>query len=176
MRKTGMCVLAVLTLAVPASAQTTATAEKLTGKAHCAKSDPNYTVEVGDKPGHMLTMQKTTCTWTDGQISGLTPKSADDQSTGEVTGASGHATGYHTVTMDNGDKYTVRYTGSMTIGKDNSGTLEGKWTFVSGTGKLKGIKGSGTYKGTGAPDGSGDVTVEGEYTLAPAKPAAPKKK
>ena len=171
-----LCLLAVVAIAAPASAQTGATAQKLTGTVHCGKADANYTVDAGDKAGHVLTMQKGTCTWKDGQVAGLTAKSGDDASTGEMNGATGHATGYHTVTLDNGDKYAVRYSGSMTMAKDNTGTGDGKWTVVSGTGKLKGMKGSGTYKVTMAADGSADVTVDGEYTLAPAKPAAPAKK
>ena len=41
----------------------------------------------------------------------------------------------------------------------------GTWTFTGGTGKLKGIKGKGTYKDKGAADGSGTIEVEGEYEL-----------
>jgi len=41
---------------------------------------------------------------------------------------------------------------------------------ASGTGKLKGIKGGGTYKGTAGADGSITYAVEGEYSL-PAKNA-----
>jgi hypothetical protein len=66
----------------------------------------------------------------------------------------------------------VRFNGTAMMAKDKTGTITGKWTFVSGTGKLKGIKGGGTYKGTAAADGSADVDVEGDYTL-PAKTTAP---
>ncbi len=41
---------------------------------------------------------------------------------------------------------------------------------ASGTGKLKGIKGGGTYKGTAGADDSITYAVEGEYSL-PAKNA-----
>jgi hypothetical protein len=44
-------------------------------------------------------------------------------------------------------------------------SAEGKWSFGGGTGKLKGLKGKGTYKGKGAPDGTLTVEVEGEYEL-----------
>ena len=83
-----------------------------------------------------------------------------------------HDAGYHVATMDNGDTYAVRFTGNATGAKDKTAAITGKWTFVSGTGKLKGIKGGGTYKGTGAADGSAEVEVEGDYTLA-AKATAP---
>jgi hypothetical protein len=173
MRKTGLLCLAGLLLAVPASAQT-----KVSGKAHCAKADPDYAVEVADKPGHVLTARKASCTWADGsmQIAGLTAKTGTDAATGEVNGATLRDSGYHTATMDNGDKMTVRFGGTMALAKDNTGSFDGKWTFVSGTGKLKGIKGSGTYKGTVAADGSAEVNVEGDYTLAPPPPPAAKKK
>lgn len=166
MRKTGVLLVAALAFAIPASAQT-----KLTGKVHCAKGDPDHNIEVGDRPGHALALRKSACTWTDQQIAGLTAKTGIDVGTSEVSGNTIRDTGFHTATMDNGDKYTVRFTGVATI-KDNTGTIDGKWSFVSGTGKLKGVKGGGTYKGTSNADGSADVTVDGEYAL-PAKTTAP---
>lgn len=169
MRRTGVLLLAALAFAIPASAQT-----KLTGKVHCAKPDPDYNIEVGDKTGHALALRKAACTWTDQQIAGLTTKTGNDAATSEVSGNTIRDTGFHTATLDNGDKYTVRFTGVATI-KDNTGTIDGKWSFVSGTGKLKGIKGGGTYKGTSNADGSADVTVDGDYTL-PATPAPAVKK
>jgi len=169
MRKTGLLWLAALVLALPASAQT-----KTGGKVHCAKSDPDSMIEVGDKPGHAMYMRKAACTWDGQEIEGLKTKSGVDVATGEANGSAAHDNGYHTATMDNGDKYTVRFTGSATMAKDGSGTGDGKWTFVSGTGKLKGIKGGGTYKVTANADGSADVTVDGDYSIAAAKPAAAK--
>lgn len=174
MRKTGLWLLAALAVAVPASAQAPAGGTtKMTGKVHCAKPDPESMLEVGDKPGHMLTMRKAECTWTGGEIAGMSVKSATDFATGEMSGGTARDNGYHVATLDNGDKYTVRFSGAAKLGKDNTGTIEGKWTFVSGTGKIKGITGGGTYKGTANADGSGDIDVEGEYTVAPAKPSAP---
>jgi hypothetical protein len=37
--------------------------------------------------------------------------------------------------------------------------------YTSGTGKLKGIKGKGTYKGTPNSDGTVSYKVDGEYRL-----------
>ena len=42
---------------------------------------------------------------------------------------------------------------------------EGTWTYTGGTGKLKGIKGKGTFKGTPNPDGTMTYQVDGEYQL-----------
>ncbi len=81
--------------------------------------------------------------------------------------------GYSTTIMENGDKFTVHYLGCGHTTKDGGGVFEGKWKFVSGTGKLKGLKGGGTYKGSGASDGSGVVEVEGEYAFKSAGAAKP---
>ena len=169
MRKHGLLLLMMLSIAASASAQT-----KLSGKVHCAKADPDYSIEVGDEPGHILSARKAACTWTEGMvIAGLKVKAAQDVATGEVTGATARDTGYHVATMDNGDKYTVRFNGTAMMAKDKTGAITGKWTFVSGTGKLKGIKGGGSYKGTAAADGSADVNVEGDYTLPGKTTASP---
>ncbi len=161
MRRTGFLLLLAVALAAPASAQS-----KTSGKVHCAKADPDYSIEVGDHAGHMLTLNKAACTWSDSTpIAGVAMKTGEDVTGGEMNGAMGHHSGYHVGTMDNGDKVVVHYTGTVTTAKDKPATLQGKWNYVSGTGKMKGIKGGGTYKGTGNADGSSDVTVEGTYTL-----------
>ena len=65
----------------------------------------------------------------------------------EITGDTASYQGYHVATMANGDTTAVKYQGSakMKDGKPVSG--EGTWIYTSGTGKMKGIKGKGTYKG-----------------------------
>ena len=59
----------------------------------------------------------------------------------------------------------VRTQGSETMKSEMNESAEGTWSFTGGTGKLKGIKGKGAYKGKGAPDGSATYEVEGEYEL-----------
>ena len=63
--------------------------------------------------------------------------------------------------MDNGDSTIARYEGTMQMKKDGSGTDKGTWRYVRGTGKFSGIKGSGTFKGAAAADGTGWVDVTG---------------
>jgi hypothetical protein len=59
-------------------------------------------------------------------------------------------------------------------GKPGDGS--GTWMYTGGTGKLKGLKGKGTYTIKFESDGSATAQVEGEYTLpAPAPPTAKKK-
>src|SRR5215471_20057325 len=101
MRRLALLCLAALLLAVPASAQT-----KLSGKVQCMKPDPAYSIEVGDKPGHVMTASKQMCL-EDWKIADLAVKSGQDVATGEMNGATGHDNGYHTATMENGDKYVV---------------------------------------------------------------------
>ncbi|HUK30698.1 MAG TPA: hypothetical protein VLV89_06260 [Candidatus Acidoferrum sp.] len=145
---------------------------KFSGKLTCAKPDPNYSVDVGDKPGHSYTMEKDSCTWDSATlINGMKVVSDSGASTGEAWATKVTSSGSRIATMENGDKLFASVHDSSPV-KDGMPTdIEGTWTFTGGTGKLKGIKGHGTYKVTPAPDGSASVTVEGEYTVAPPPPA-----
>jgi hypothetical protein len=148
---------------------------KFSGTVTCAKADPSYTVEVGDMPGHSYMMEKDTCKWgADTLINGM--KITDDSgvATGETRATKMTRSGSRVATMENGDKFFASVHDSTPI-KDKMPTdINGTFTINSGTGKMKGIKGKGTYKVTTNADGTASVTVEGEYTM-PA-PAAPKAK
>jgi hypothetical protein len=52
----------------------------------------------------------------------------------------------------------------------------GTWAFTGGTGKLKGIKGKGTFSGKWNPDGTGAFDIEGDYMLVAPKGEAKAKK
>jgi hypothetical protein len=67
--------------------------------------------------------------------------------------------------MANGDNMYVRIQGASTLKDGAVERANGAWSFTGGTGGLKGVKGKGTYKGKGAPDGSTTYEVEGEYEL-----------
>ena len=142
--KTVLVFLGAAALAASAVAQT-----KTSGTAQC-KSDPPAPVEVGDKPGHAFNIGKGQCTWTGFTIAGVAYKDGLSISTEEM----------------DGDKTTAHFhgTGTSKDGKFVSGG--GTWTFSSGTGKCKGIKGKGTYKGTPNADGTVTFKVDGEYSLA----------
>jgi hypothetical protein len=103
-------------------------------------------------------------------IAGLKTASAVNIETDEAKGANVTASGYGMATMDNGDTFYVKYSGTAKMNQDGSSTFHGTWTFSKGTGKLAGISGSGTYGGTGAADGTSSVDVHGSYTAG--KPAA----
>jgi hypothetical protein len=139
---------------------------KISGTLQCGKPDEQHVLEVGDRPNHSLMIIKGKCTWAKPiEIAGTQTKESTGASFVETSGAKFRGHGYGVLTWANGDK-SYDYTQASGILKDGVPEEEGTWNFTGGTGKLKGIKGKGTYKGKGAADGS--VTtyeVEGEYEL-----------
>jgi hypothetical protein len=108
------------------------------------------------------------------EMAGLKSTTYTAAVTSDVNGAKSQDRGYVVMTMDNGDKAFVRFQGAGTSNPGGAHSGEGTWSYTGGTGKLKGLKGKGTYKGSGA---SADVTedqVEGEYTLPEAGAKAKK--
>jgi len=65
--------------------------------------------------------------------------------------------------MDNADKVYYTYEGSAST--DLTKPFSIKWKILSGTGKYKGIKGSGTCSAKPNADGSVDDTCTGTYSL-----------
>jgi len=174
--KARVMTLAVLVFAFAAvvGAQT-----KQSGTLHCAKPDPSYSVEVPDHAGHMTMMAKFACTWTTPlETGGQKSLTGVNVETDDMTATKMTANGFHVSTLDNGDKYYVTYHGSAPVKDGKPGDGSGTWMYTGGTGKMKGLKGKGTYTIKFEADGSATAQVEGEYTLpaaAPKPPAAKKK-
>jgi hypothetical protein len=159
--RTALAALAVMALATAAGAQT-----KSSGTIECGKADPQNMIEAGDKPNHSLGISKSTCTWTKPQeIAGLKTKDGYSVASSDTTGSKSSSHGIHVSTMDNGDKMFVRFQGSGTLKDGALQTDAGTWSYTAGTGKLKGIKGHGTYKGKGTGGGGVTYEVEGDYQL-----------
>ncbi len=155
-----MCGIVCLA-ATAASAQT-----KTTGTAQFGKADPQHMLPVGDRADHSLGVAQLKCTWTKPQDIG-SDKTKDGVSTEtrDISGNNIRAHGMHVTTMESGDKYFVSYQGT---GTSKDGTLQGAkgtWMYTGGTGKLKGIKGKGTYTCAASGDGV-SCDIEGEYQLA----------
>ena len=147
--------------AAAAGAQT-----KVTGTAQCGKPDPQHAIPVGDRPDHSLGVEQLKCTWTKPmEIGGDKSKDGVSTATNEVSGNTFRAHGFHVATMESGDKYFVWYQGTGELKEGALQSQKGNWGFTGGSGKLKGIKGKGTY--TCVPSGD-TVTceIEGEYQLA----------
>jgi hypothetical protein len=166
--KIAMSFLGLLSLASGVCAQTAVAQTKIAGTIQCAKPDPLSAVPVGDKQGHMFILAKARCTWTKPLvIAGVATKTAEDADYAEARGAKTRDSGYHLSVMDNNDSFLVRFIGASRTGQNGAVlTQTGRWSFVSGTGKIKGIAGKGTYKGTGAADGTVTTDIEGEYQIA----------
>lgn len=149
----------------------------ISGTVTCAKPDTVSTLDVGDRSGHSMALNKGTCTWTKPmEIEGAKSKDDADVFFTEMTSSRITTTGSVVGTLDNGDKMFVSIHDSAPIKDGKPG--EGKGTFVltGGTGKLKGIMGKGTYTMTYNADGTATAEVTGEYTMPAPKPmAAPKK-
>jgi len=78
--------------------------------------------------------------------------------------------------MENDDKAYVRFQGMSTVKEGAFTGGGGTWSFIGGTGKLKGLNGKGTYKALVAtPGGAAENQGEGEYSL-PEPSATPKGK
>ncbi len=153
--------LVVLALATVAGAQT-----KISGTIKCNKPDPQYGIDIGDRPNHGFGIDKSNCTWLKPmEIAGGQTKDGYSVGSGETSGNKATGRGYHVSTMANGDKFHVRFQGTNTLKDGAPQSATGTWSFTGGTGKLKGIKGKGTYKGTAGADGSITYEVEGEYQL-----------
>ncbi len=158
-RFVSLFLLSVL-VAVGLSAQT-----KISGTEHC-KPDPSTPVAIGDKPNHAFAIGKDQCTWPKPiEMAGVQVKEGGGIAVSEITGDKSSEHGYHTGTMANGDKFWVSFRGAG-HSKDGKPVSDGgTWVFTDGTGKLKGIKGKGTYKGTADADGAMTFQIDGEYQL-----------
>jgi len=136
----------------------TATAQtKVSATFQCGQPDPQYGIPVGDAPDHSLALLQVKCTYTKPlEIEGAKSVATVITITNEVSGGTVRGHGSSVITMDSGDKVYIRHEGEGTDG-DSQGT----WSFTGGTGKLKGIKGKGTYTCS-----SSGCDVAGEYQLA----------
>jgi hypothetical protein len=160
--KTYVIALCLLLCASVAQAQV-----KASGTLKCAKPDVEHKVDVA--PGHSLVLSQAKCSNDKDkpfEISGVKSGNAVSTNATEVQGNKAKYHGYYMDTMENGDKGEYSFQGTGTMKDGVMTTADDSWTLVRGTGKLKGAKGKGTCKGTGAADGSITWECAGEYTLA----------
>ncbi len=151
----------VLMAVSAASAQT-----KISGSVSCGKPDTEQKVDVGDRAGHSFVITQGKCTWTKPlEIAGTQDKEGVNTAFDEISGNKSRGHGYYVDTMATGDKAHVRYQGTGALKDGQLQSIQGEWSYIGGTGKLKGLTGKGTYKGTVAADGTVTYDVEGEYAL-----------
>lgn len=139
---------------------------KVDGTLHCDKPNPDYAIEVSDRPGHALTISQRRCTWTKPLVvAGAKTKEGVTVDFAERMEGGLHVHGYDVETLDSGDKLTWRTMGQV-LGEKGPATSKGRWSFMKGTGKFKGITGGGTYEGKLEADDSLTLTLEGVYLPA----------
>lgn len=141
----------------------------------CGKPDTAQSVPAGDKDGHVFMIAAGKCV-TQGKVAGATSKEASFAEHAEVTGDHVKTWGAFVETFDSGDKIYYSYESNSTAkdGKLQTGT--DKWQITGGTGKMAGMKGSGTCKlSPGSTEGGLDYACTGTYTHGGAKAAAAKK-
>jgi hypothetical protein len=167
----------VVSILLAACAGSALAQTKISGTGKCAKAEASNAIEAGDRPGHMLVVSKNSCAWTAAmEMAGLKSMTYTAAVSSDITGGKSQDRGYVVMTMDNGDKAYVRFQGTGTSSPDGARSGEGTWSYTGGTGKLKGLKGKGTFKSSGS---SADVTedqVEGEYSLPEAAAKSKAKK
>lgn len=141
--------------------------ERLSGTLSCPKPAVN---EMGGDGSEVILFTRTHCTWsTPIVIAGTKATTATDVEIGDINGSRGRGHGFSTSLMENGDTTVTRYEGTVVMKPDGSASFKGTWRFVRGTGKFAGIRGGGTYGGTGTSD-AGTVNVTGHYAIAKGKP------
>jgi hypothetical protein len=163
MRTTLLPACALAALVTTGAAQTPM---KLDGKLDCAKPEPNHVVPVADTAKHALLLGAVKCTWSKGTLGGERLKDEEDTFMSDATGNSSHDRGYAVGSVQSGDRYFVHFKGTTTLKDGAPVSADCDWKFTGGTGKLKGITGKGTCKGTFQADGSAAWQLKGEYKLA----------
>jgi hypothetical protein len=154
-------------MASAAAAQT-----KISGAVQCSKPEQVGSVDVGDRPGHTITLNKGTCTWTTPiEIEGAKTKEDAMVIATEATPTRMTSNGAVVGSLDNGDKIFVSIHDVVPVKDGKPGDGHGTFMFTGGTGKAKGIRGKGTYVLVLSPDCTGTSQVEGEYEMPAAKPA-----
>jgi hypothetical protein len=135
---------------------------KVDTKWHCPKETVSHKLDVGDVPDHSYVILQGTCNAT-ASDSGFPEKTGFDTEFQEIWKSSINFHGRANMTMDNGDKVYYTYEGSASTDITKPAPI--KWKILSGTGKYKGIKGSGTCSGKFNADGSFDNACTGTYSI-----------
>ena len=157
----GMIALMVFSSTALALAQT-----RVAGTVECSGPEQIHVMRLSDQANHFFVMSQGKCHWTKPiDIAGTRTQTDESTVSKEVLGAQAHVRGYVTETTAGGDKFSYRIVGEQVLDHGKTVSEHGDWIIVSGTGKLKGVHGKGTY--TGKLQGKSMVfNLEGEYQAA----------
>jgi hypothetical protein len=139
---------------------------KASGTMECGKADSTYEIQIPEQEGSVYSITKSKCIWTKSfTIAGLESIQNAGVDFNEAAGTSSQTTSSGVTYYKNGDKTFHRGTGTN---DPRTMIFTGKWMFVGGTGKFRGIKGGGTSTckmKTADVGGEYVCEVKGEYTL-----------
>jgi len=88
----------------------------------------------------------------------------------DLVDGSGTPRGDYVNERANGERECGTFEGKVTTAQGQT-TLEGTWEAISGTGKFKGMKAQGKYKGRMTSPSEVEMSWEGHYELAASKAA-----
>jgi len=157
----GLIAFIIFASAALAVAQT-----KVAGTVVCSGPEETHVMRLSDHANHFFVMSQGKCKWTKPiDIEGDQTQNDVATITKEVRANHAHVRGYVTETTASGDKFSYRILGTQVLDHGKTVSEQGRWSIVSGTGKLKGIHGKGTY--TGKLQGDNMIfDFEGEYQAA----------
>lgn len=138
----------------------------LKGSLRCDKPSPSYSIDVPDREGHSLIIEKRNCSWTEPMVI-LGTKTKDGVWVTFIERMEGrlHPHSFETDKLEGGEKITMQTTGQVAADKGPT-TTKGRFNFMRGTGKFQGIKGGGTYEGNVDADDVLTLKLEGAYEPA----------
>lgn len=120
----------------------------ISGTAVCSGHEQTHVMRLSDQANHFFVMSQGKCHWTKPfGIEGDRAQNDVATITKEVLGAQARVRGYVTDTTESGDKFSYRIVGEQVLDHGKTVSEHGHWTIVSGTGKLKDLRGKGTYVG-----------------------------
>ena len=109
----------------------------------CGRPDTEQQLDVGDIPGHIISINQTTCTWGKPMVvEGISDTEGVSSQINEIQEGNFTSHGYFVDTMSNGDRVFLRYAATVTMADGGAQSVQGKWTYIGGTGKFKGIQGA----------------------------------
>lgn len=143
------------------------------GSVRCDKPDPAYSLDVPDRAGHSLIINHRKCTWTEPLVilGAKTKTGVEDGFTEKMEGTL-HVHSYEVDTLDDGEKISMKIEAHI-LAEKGPVTTRGRFNFMSGSGKFKGIAGGGTCEGN--LDAEDVLTLELEGVYEPAQMAGGKK-
>jgi hypothetical protein len=144
---------------------------KTTTSGKCEKPTVQ-SIPVGDMDGHMYVIQSGTCA-PKNEVHGAKATSASFAEHGDMSGTHTKTSGVYTETFDSGDKLFYSYNNTGTVKDGAFTTGSNTYKIIGGTGKMKGMKGSGSCKLKGTDDGGLTYNCTGEMASAMSKKAAP---